>query len=106
MHFILQNQAFNFLLTPKISSTDSSASNSGYGSQNPMQDDLQSLITQINSGDSSSATTELETKYADLLAALGVSGSNVSLTDLLSQFSSNLPSDQNSRMGAMLNISA
>jgi len=90
----------------------------GYGQDNPMKADMQTLLSKLGlSSDTSSSTestsasdssvSELQSKFSDLLNSMGASDSGVSLSDFLTSFSSKIPNGGGQgRIGNVVNTTA
>ncbi|MFQ2365682.1 hypothetical protein [Aeromonas dhakensis] len=74
---------------------------------NPMKLDLQSLLGQLDGeGEPGSEVSALQSQFSSLLESSGNSGSGVTLKDLLSAFTSKIPSDAPDRKGYMVDTQA
>lgn len=89
----------------------------GYGQDNPMKADMQTLLSKLglssesSSTDSTSSTdssvSELQSKFSDLLESLGASDSGISLGDFLTSFSGKIPEGRGQgRIGNVVNTTA
>ncbi|MEN3752457.1 hemagglutinin [Mangrovibacter yixingensis] len=74
-------------------------------SENPMQTDLNALISQLASSSSSSTSSssgteisDLQSAFSSMLASLGQSSSNATLSSVLQNFASTLSANQGSNM--------
>jgi len=99
-------------------SSGGSDGSDGYGQDNPMKADMQTLLSKLGlSSDTSSSTestsasdssvSELQSKFSDLLNSMGASDSGVSLSDFLTSFSSKIPNGGGQgRIGNVVNTTA